>query len=194
MMKKAHDFDFVFDCQEVFRKLLEAFSNPGRIVDISTNADRLNTSYRACLAVAATLIDNETAFCVIGSDELADLVQQFTYARSVALEESDFVFVTNKCECFQMDGILSSAPSGSMEEPHKSGIVLVRMEEFSPAPGCALKGPGINGEIQAPLGPYAEAWLKARRAAAHEYPCGVDIAFITDEGQIVAAPRLVQLV
>ena len=42
-MQKAHDFDTVFDCQEVFRKLLEAFSNPGRIVDISDGAKKLLT-------------------------------------------------------------------------------------------------------------------------------------------------------
>ena len=32
-MQKAYEFDFVYDTQAAFRLLLEALSNPGRIVE-----------------------------------------------------------------------------------------------------------------------------------------------------------------
>lgn len=33
-MNKAYEFDFVYDTQAAFRLLLEALSNPGRIVEL----------------------------------------------------------------------------------------------------------------------------------------------------------------
>ena len=33
-MQKAYEFDFVYDTQAAFRLLLEALSNPGRIVEL----------------------------------------------------------------------------------------------------------------------------------------------------------------
>lgn len=192
-MKKAHDFDYVFDCQAVFRKLLEAFSNPGRVVDISPNASKFRTMLGSYIAVAATLMDNETSFCVVGDDALMGMVQQCTYARPEPLDQSGFVFVQSPCDAGQMEAILAAVPAGTMAEPHKSGVVFVRVEGFHAAPGCALKGPGIDGTILSPLDPYAAGWLEIRRMVSHEYPRGVDIAFITDAGQVVAAPRLVQL-
>jgi alpha-D-ribose 1-methylphosphonate 5-triphosphate synthase subunit PhnH len=193
MIKKAYDFDSVFDCQAVFRKLLEAFSNPGRVVDISLHASKLRVASGPYVAVAATLMDNETGFCVVGDDALAGAVQQFTYACPEKLEESGFVFVLSPCDEAQMKSILSAVPAGTMAEPHRSGVLFVRVEGFSSNPSCRLKGPGIDGAASTPLGPYAESWIRARREVSHEYPSGVDIAFITDAGQVVAAPRLVQL-
>ena len=40
-MNTLHNFDEVFDTQRVFRKLLEAMSNPGRIVSVSEEKDRI---------------------------------------------------------------------------------------------------------------------------------------------------------
>lgn len=193
MMKKAHKFDAVFDSQQVFRKLLEAFSNPGRLVDISAEARKLNSDFGAYIAVAATLIDNETSFSVVGDAPLPGLVRQFTYGQQETLDQSSFVFVLVRCDADQIVSILSTVPEGTMAEPHGSGVVFVRVESFDAMPGVAIRGPGVNGELSAPLTDYATRWLKLRRDAAHEYPCGVDIAFITDGGQIVAAPRLIQL-
>jgi alpha-D-ribose 1-methylphosphonate 5-triphosphate synthase subunit PhnH len=192
-MKRAHDFDSVLDCQEVFRKILEAFANPGRVVDISASAKKLSTTLAAYIAVAAALIDNETAFCVVGDAVLSELVQQFTYGRAADLSRSDYVFSLCLCDSEQIRSILSSVPAGTMADPHASGTVLVRVETFEEKAGCRLKGPGIDGETVAPLGAYAAKWLKARRDLGIEYPCGVDLAFLTDDGRIMAAPRLVQL-
>lgn len=192
-MKKANEFDAVFDSQQVFRKLLEAFSNPGRPVDISGNAQRMDSQFGAYLAVAETLIDNETSFSVIGNDELPELVRQNTYGRLEQPDQSSFIFVLADCNPNEIKKILDTMPIGTLEDPHKSGVVFVRVEFFETKPGCALRGPGIDGRILAPLPKRAEQWIQLRGECMHEYPCGVDIAFITDGGQIVAAPRLVQL-
>lgn len=58
-MNTLHQFDEVFDTQRVFRKLLEAMSNPGRTVSVSDEKDRLFGDFPSILAVAVTLLDNE---------------------------------------------------------------------------------------------------------------------------------------
>lgn len=40
-MQKAYEFDFVYDTQAAFRLLLEALSNPGRIVELGPLARKL---------------------------------------------------------------------------------------------------------------------------------------------------------
>lgn len=44
-MQKAYEFDFVYDTQAAFRLLLEALSNPGRIVELGPLARKLGGAY-----------------------------------------------------------------------------------------------------------------------------------------------------
>ena len=60
-MNTLHNFDEVFDTQRVFRKLLEAMSNPGRIVSVSEEKDRLFgdfPSFLACLLYTSDAADD----------------------------------------------------------------------------------------------------------------------------------------
>lgn len=61
-MKTLHQFDEVFDTQAVFRKLLEAMSNPARTVSVAEQKEKLLGDYRALLALGMTLLDNEVTF------------------------------------------------------------------------------------------------------------------------------------
>lgn len=61
-MKTLHQFDEVFDTQAVFRKLLEAMSNPARTVSVAEQKEKLFGDYRALLALGMTLLDNEVTF------------------------------------------------------------------------------------------------------------------------------------
>jgi len=61
VLSKKHSFDMVFDCQEVFRLILEASANPARVVDLGKFAKKLYGNFAVCLAVAFTLLDNEVS-------------------------------------------------------------------------------------------------------------------------------------
>lgn len=61
-MKTLHQFDEVFDTQAVFRKLLEAMSNPARTVSVAEQKEKLFGDYCALLALGMTLLDNEVTF------------------------------------------------------------------------------------------------------------------------------------
>ena len=56
-----HSFDMISGTQEVFRLLLDALANPGRSVDMSFHASQFVPN-SSLLALALTLLDNETGF------------------------------------------------------------------------------------------------------------------------------------
>lgn len=65
-MKTLHQFDEVFDTQAVFRKVLEAMSNPTRTVSVAEQMEKLFGNHRAFLALGMTLLDNEATFSACG--------------------------------------------------------------------------------------------------------------------------------
>lgn len=189
-MRRAHAFHDTYDTQRVFRALLAAFANPGRVQTIAEPAAGLNTPCRAYLALACTLLDSTTSYCVLGDEDLSTLIHQFTFAKPAPLEDSGFVFVGEQCRAEEMAALLALVPRGTPEEPHLGATVFLRLETMEGA--LDLAGPGIETIATAPLPGYAESWLAAREAAALEYPCGVDFVFLTDAGELVAVPRLVK--
>jgi len=186
-MQRAHEFHEVFDTQRVFRAMLDAFANPGRVVSVAEAASRLHAPHGAFLAVACTLLDNTTGFSVLGGGELSEWIPQFTFAREQGPEDAAFLFVLEKAD---PDALLSRVCLGTLEEPHLGATVIVCVEALA---GCQkLRGPGVNGSIDAPLDAYGAAWLFARERLGAEYPCGADLVFMTDGGGLMAAPRLVR--
>ena len=95
-MNTLHNFDEVFDTQRVFRKLLEAMSNPGRIVSVSEEKDRLFGDFPSFLAVAMTLIDNEVSFSAAGNKELKQDIMLVTLSPEADTRTADYIFVTDR--------------------------------------------------------------------------------------------------
>ena len=92
-MQKAYEFDFVYDTQAAFRLLLEALSNPGRIVELGPLARKLGGAYAMPLTVAAVLLDNEVSFAVCGSPALAEKITELTLAKTAAVSKADYIIV-----------------------------------------------------------------------------------------------------
>lgn len=83
-MKTLHQFDEVFDTQAVFRKLLEAMSNPARTVSVAEQKEKLFGDYHALLALGMTLLDNEVTFSACKDEAFRkdlQLVTQKAYRR-----------------------------------------------------------------------------------------------------------------
>lgn len=94
-MKTLHQFDEVFDTQAVFRKLLEAMSNPARTVSVAEQKEKLFGDYRALLALGMTLLDNEVTFSSCKDEAFRkdlQLVPQKAYRRvSDMLKEEELI-------------------------------------------------------------------------------------------------------
>ena len=137
-LTKKHSFDLVFDSQKVFRLILEAMSNPARVVNISEYAIKLFGDYPDCvgkhpsavfttrslafLALAMTLLDNEVSFSACENHSLTDEIASLTLAKKENIESADFVFV---CDPNDIRSVIENAKCGTLSDPHKSATVII---------------------------------------------------------------------
>jgi alpha-D-ribose 1-methylphosphonate 5-triphosphate synthase subunit PhnH len=187
MMRAKHNFDGVMGAQAVFRLLLDSLANPGRAADVARYADRFRENGR-WLAVAVTLLDNETGFYWNGAPEAADEICFLTGSSTVSVERADFVFLP---EPAQPDEILGSVKPGTHTDPHDSAMIVIGSggpQEVN----ATLSGPGVPpGGRNVSFSSAERAWLEARERRAHEYPCGVELVFLRDGGELLSVTRKV---
>ena len=186
-MKKLHNFSEVFDGQKVFRKVLEAMSNPGRKFSIAEQAERMYGVNSAFLALAMTLLDNEVSFQACGNEELAENISLLTLSKEVSLEEADFIFVERK---EQLDEVFEKAKYGTLADPQKSATVIIKVEDNGENV-WNVYGAGIDGTLKLEVPETAQRAMELRDAQGYEYPQGVDLVFVTEEKDIFCIPRLV---
>ena len=189
-LTKKHNFDVVYDSQSVFRRILDAMSNPTKVVNIEECAGKFSCEQKTFLAVAATLLDNEIGFCVCGDDTLADEIISQTLAEKEELTSADFIFV---CDLDYMKYAIENAKIGTLSDPHKSATVVISNDG---EPNCLLTfcGPGINGQTTVQVTQTVKDAIMLRDEQHYEYPQGIDLFFVSSNGDLIAVPRLVTAV
>jgi alpha-D-ribose 1-methylphosphonate 5-triphosphate synthase subunit PhnH len=193
-MKAKHEFDAVHGAQQVFRLLLEALANPGRVLSLSRHAAQFRENGQ-WFAPALTLLDNETSF--YWDDETGEEIRFLTGAAPSSPEKADFLFLSGPGD--SAADILSRVKAGSPENPHDSALLLIAV----PAPEACqigktrvlLSGPGVPPEGRyIELFPAELCWLRAREAQGFEYPCGVELIFIREDFSFTAITRKTEAV
>ena len=91
-MRTENRFDPVFDCQQVFKALMNALAQPGKVFSIEENVKRLVGNGAPFKAVALTLLDNWRSFYVEGDPALSEELRELTYGVPAPLEEADYLF------------------------------------------------------------------------------------------------------
>jgi len=186
-LTKKHSFDLVFDSQKVFRLLLEAMSNPARVVNIYKSAEALYGDHPAFLALAMTLLDNEVSYNACENAALSAEIASLTLSKSVGLEYADFVFVSNPNK---VKDVIGNVKCGTLPDPHKSATVIIRNDD-EPECRITISGPGINGQETTRVSKTVTNALRLRDEQHYEYPQGIDLLFVSGEGEMSAFPRLV---
>jgi len=185
---RKHSFNEVFDSQGVFRKVLEALSNPSRVVNIRTYADKLFGDYPGMLALAITLLDNEVSFNACENDELTDEIVSLTLSRREKLSEADFIFVCNPDD---LPDAMASIKSGTLANPHKSATVIIHNDDQDIGE-MILVGPGIKGKQRVFASMLIKHAMLLRNQQSFEYPQGIDLFFLSTDGELIGIPRLVR--
>ncbi|MCL2493461.1 MAG: phosphonate C-P lyase system protein PhnH [Clostridiales bacterium] len=186
---RKHNFDSVFDSQKMFRLILEAMANPGRIVRIEEYADKLFGDEPELLAVAVTLLDNGVSFSACESEPLSEEIAALTLAKRERPEAADFVFVRDLKD---MNDAIESAKRGSLSDPYTSAVVILK-DDKDPVGSLMLSGPGIDRCIEVPVSMAVKNALTLRDAQEYEYPQGIDLFFVSSDGRFLAVPRLTQI-
>lgn len=182
--------------QHAFRQVMNAFARPGTVGSIEGYA-RLGSApvLPSCFETALRLfVDQAVTFCVVGADARAqaEWVTLQTHAHAAHAAEADFLLVPDAADAEARREALVAAKAGTLVEPERGATVIVACSAVSAVdvPGLArveVKGPGVDGQTAF----YVDRtdWARARAARGDEYPCGIEILLVDEDGNVAAIPR-----
>lgn len=188
-MRQIHTFDEVFDSQKMFRIILEAMANPGRVLCVEEFQNKLFGEQPGLLAVAMTLLDASVSFHAFENSQLSEQILLLTHARPQSAAQGDFLFAASEKE---MEAAILQAKCGTLEDPHKSATLVVLLEEEQPCRALQLRGPGVDGTIEIQVPETVVRAIRLREDQRYEYPTGIDFIFLNHRGELWCLPRLVK--
>lgn len=164
--------------QNIFRKLLTAFANPAKVLNLS----ELLTGATALEGILATLVDS--AVNLSDPDGLVSMqTRHLLQTVSCRPEKAAYIIA---------DG--GNPPgftpyTGTLESPEFGAtVILVVIQVGRGSYDNTFTGPGIDGEQPLVVEGLHPQWLENRNTWNHAFPLGVDI-LLADRHCIAALPR-----
>jgi len=186
--------DYVHDLQSAFRKTLTAFSFPGTIVDLSEELSRVEKELGVSspLLLALMLLDGETGFAVYAADgeKQEQSISRLTLSKATSPDQAEFIFFPDPL--LDASIIIERCREGTLSDPQLGATLILRTSAIYESGPLILTGPGIERETTINIERTGE-WLEARQQKNREFPLGVDLIFITDDGSLTAIPRTTRI-
>ncbi len=182
--------DPIFDSQRMFRRLLEAMSYPGRIVDAGLHASAPAPLASAAAAVCLSLADYETPVWLdAAAQPVRDWLRFHCGCPNVAAPgQARFGIVTDAAAI----PTLAAFDPGTDEYPDRSATLIIEVDALTPGGGLRLTGPGIRAETRLTVeGLPLRIWGEWRENRAL-FPGGVDL-ILTCGDRLAALPRTVKV-
>jgi alpha-D-ribose 1-methylphosphonate 5-triphosphate synthase subunit PhnH len=180
--------------QQVFRVLLSALSNPGRMCPIVINGIHDHAG-ELLLATAQCLMDHEVTFAMAAPNfaELAQEIAQSTGAGEVPPQEADYVFVMDAVS----NGLAARVKRGTLAYPDTGATIIYQLPALADSrasagplsPSLSLSGPGIRDTCSPEIPGLEIRELKLLGEVNHAYPQGVDAFFLFGNRAVMGLPR-----
>ncbi len=190
---KAGFDNSMLQSQAMYRKLLSAMAQPGRIVSCEFDLDAPAPLWPTTAAAALTLLDFDTPLWLdpraAAQKALGDYLRFHCGCPLVeASGNAAFALITDPAEM----PALQVFAEGSDEYPDRSATLLIQVERLDDSRGVILRGPGIESKqsFQA-KGLPAGFWHQVQDNHAG-FPKGVDMIFCAQD-RIAALPRSTQV-
>ncbi|MFC0525115.1 phosphonate C-P lyase system protein PhnH [Pontibacillus salicampi] len=198
-MTKA-GFDSVHDTQHIFRELVEATSRPGTIAELTSYVEGLSPSVtfsKPMIGLALTLLDQEVTFHVQAENvkRIQEYIHWHTFSQAMEESEADYVFVSI-LESSRIASFMKHLKRGTLYQPHQSATLFIQVKDFkdgADADKFILSGPGIKDSTSIVVNGLDEEWIDARNEAVQEYPLGIDVCLVSEQGELVALPRTTKI-
>jgi alpha-D-ribose 1-methylphosphonate 5-triphosphate synthase subunit PhnH len=180
--------DPVFDSQRVFRGVLDAMAEPGRVITLETAPSTPPVLHPATVAVALALVDFETPVWLDAAAGTADAVAHLRFHCGCPIvgdpARARFAIVADP------DGMpeLGAFDAGSEEYPDRSATLIVQAGSLRTGHGLRLSGPGIASEARLDASPLPAQFWMGLRANHARFPRGVDV-LLTAGASLAALPR-----
>jgi alpha-D-ribose 1-methylphosphonate 5-triphosphate synthase subunit PhnH len=179
--------DPAHDSQRLFRAVLEAFSHPGRIVDLPQAPEPAGPLSRAATAFVLTLVDRDTPLWLAPAFDLPavrDFVRFHTGAPVVAREGDALFAIAAPDRKAALDGFAI----GTDPYPDRSATLVLEVPALTDGPARQWRGPGIHRAARVAIAGLPDSFWRDWAANHVLFPCGVDVVF-TAGTELVALPR-----
>lgn len=186
----AYQFDFIHDGQKAFREVLNAMANPGTVKSIAAQSKKFEEVYAPLTVLGCMILDNEEIMYVEKNPKLAAKLHDLTLCRQGELEQADYIFLSSQMNYGSMEEIMRNAKKGTYQDPQNSATMIILCDEMKGNVEMNLKGPGIKGTKTVCVQQYIKTILMIRQSLQTEYPLGIDLLFVTPEGELMGIPRL----
>jgi alpha-D-ribose 1-methylphosphonate 5-triphosphate synthase subunit PhnH len=164
--------------QAAFRQLLDAFSYPGRRVELNTKEDAL-------VLVLATLLDGGVTLAdpqgLVSADD-----QRRLGVMTVNPEQAQYVVMSG-------DHVPDFQPVlGTLESPEQGATLILKVDSLGGDDCLRLSGPGIEIETALSVSGIDPAWWALRSSWNGAFPLGIDLILVAGN-QVVALPRTTRI-
>ena len=183
--------DPVFEAQAVFRKVLDAFARPGRVVAIPDMVRAPAPLYPPTAAFLCTFADEGTPvhFDAAAAGAAAAWVSFHTGApATIRPEAAQFAVVTDPGSLAPFEVFAQ----GLQDYPDRSTTILLQIEDFSGGAALRLHGPGIDGVAEARPRPLPVDFILRMQRNRALFPRGVDLV-LASPSALMALPRSVRV-
>ncbi|MEE1132035.1 MAG: phosphonate C-P lyase system protein PhnH [Caryophanon sp.] len=170
--------------QQTFRQIMDCLARPLSEQTLQQTAP-IDGLYAATAAILHTLVDGEVSVYAT-CDKAQQHITAWTNAKQATAEQADFI-VVRAAEREQVTSCIEQAKIGTLIDPQQSATIIIELAE-SETHRYSVSGPGIQTAVQVEL-PIAKEWIAVRAQKNREYPLGVDILFVQEDGSIFALPR-----
>jgi alpha-D-ribose 1-methylphosphonate 5-triphosphate synthase subunit PhnH len=190
-MSKFHK---VFDTQKLFRQLLNSMAYAATVKNvhgICNGCDYAMDLYKSTQAIAISMLDTDTSYCVLGNKNIDEKIAMITYCQKKSIENADYIFIANENQ-FELPRVLEYAKVGTLIDPHSSATIIVECNSCTTGKTYSCKGPGIKERKEIKININCD-WLDIRNEKNIEFPMGVDIIFVDRNYNLLALPRTTQV-
>lgn len=184
--------DPVFQSQDAFRRIMDAFARPGSVCDLSGFADAPAPLSPAAAALILTLADADASVFLDGAndDGAAAAWIRFQTGAAIVCEPGDAAFAVLAPGCDPASW--QRFALGTDTYPDRSTTLILAVDALDGGPALRLSGPGIETEVLlAPRG-LPTGFLQARRANAGLFPRGQDLVLVAGMA-LAALPRTTRI-
>jgi alpha-D-ribose 1-methylphosphonate 5-triphosphate synthase subunit PhnH len=175
----------VDDAQRIFRVLLTALSEPGRIVPAEPACVPPTGVDPAAAAIILALCDGDTPLWLSpGLEKMADFFRFHTGAPVVAHPGDALFALARGEERPQLDTLSPGLP----DYPDRAATLVLAVDAIDEKDGWRLSGPGIEEQRMMIPRPLDVAFTREWQENHARFPLGVDVLF-TARDRVAGLPR-----
>lgn len=194
--------EVIHTTQRSFRQVMNAFAFPGsvRFIEPYPAGDEGNEVLLSpYLEMTLRLfVDQAVTFAVVGADSVRweRYIALQTHARPVEAAKAEYLLVPSADDALACRTAVAGSFGGTLIAPERGAFVAIACGMLSARPQTglarfAVAGPGVKNRTL--FSTNRTDWARARAERGDEYPCGIEILLVADDGAIVALPRTTRI-